>query len=254
MARVELPAPRDERLADFRVAILPPIPWIAVDGQIAAALDALATRLGRLGWRGQAQPQALGDHREQYRLYRWFVSAVTGARVDDETRRQRIEMYRKAGDKFSLAHLRGLDGRPGDYILWNGQREQYRASWRAFFQEWDVLLAPAINVLAYPHIDRAWPADDSDLTITFTIDGLAVPYLHGLVYPSLSTVAGQPRPPPCPPACRARACRSGSRRSARISRTAPRFASPRCSPRRWAASGRSRRGSTRAKWCRVLPG
>jgi len=55
-----------------------------------------------------------------------------------------------------------------------------------------VVLAPAINVLAYPHIDRAWPMDDSDLTLTFDIGGRAVPYMDGLVYPAVSTVAGQP--------------------------------------------------------------
>jgi amidase len=49
-----------------------------------------------------------------------------------------------------------------------------------------------MNVLAYPHIERAWPADDSDLTLTFTVDGRAVPYLHGVAYPAASTVAGQP--------------------------------------------------------------
>jgi amidase len=191
--RVALPPARRERLADFRVAVLPPIPWLGVDGQIAGALDGLASRLGRLGCAvTQAQPEALGDHREHYGLYRSLLSAVTSARVDEESRRQRVEMYEKADDEFSRAHLRGLTGRPGDYIAWNARREQYRAAWRAFFRDWDVLLAPAINVLAYPHVERAWPPDDSDLTLTFTVDGRAVPYLHGLVYPAVSTVAGQP--------------------------------------------------------------
>jgi len=40
-----------------------------------------------------------------------------------------------------------------------------------------------MNVLAYPHVERAWPEDDSDLTLTFTVDGRPVPYLHGLVIP-----------------------------------------------------------------------
>ncbi|HEV8439204.1 MAG TPA: amidase [Methylomirabilota bacterium] len=191
--RVELPSARRERLADFRVAVLPPIPWLGVDGQIAGALDDLATRLGRLGCAvKQAQPENLGDHREHHGLYRSLLSAVTSARIDEESRRQRIAMYEKADDEFSRAHLRGLTSRPGDYIVWNARREQYRAAWRAFFREWDVLLSPAMNVLAYPHVARAWPPDDSDLTLTFTIDGRAVPYLHGLAYPALSTVAGQP--------------------------------------------------------------
>ena len=191
--RVELPPARHERLADFRVAVLPPIPWLGVDGQIAGALDQLASRLGRLGCTvRQVQPEAFGDHREHFGLYRTLLSAITGARVDEEGRRQRIAMYKKFDDEFSRAHLRGLEGRAGDYILWNGKREMYRAAWRTFFHDWDVLLAPAINVLAYPHIERAWPPDESDLTLTFTVDDRAVPYLHGLVYPAVSTVAGQP--------------------------------------------------------------
>src|SRR4029077_12122548 len=119
-------------------------------------------------------------------------AAGTGARVDGETRRQRIAAFRAASDDFSLGAARGLEGTAGDYILWNGRREQYRAGWRAFFREGDVLLAPAINVLAYPHIERAWPADDSDLSLTFTVDDKPVPYLHGLCYPGLSSVPRQP--------------------------------------------------------------
>ncbi|HXA94668.1 MAG TPA: amidase family protein, partial [Candidatus Dormibacteraeota bacterium] len=191
--KVTLPAARRERLADFRVAVLPPIPWLPVDEQITAALQDLAGRLAKMGAVvKEVQPDGLGDHREYHAFYRTLLAAVTGARVDGETRRQRVAAFRAAGDDFSLGAARGLEGTAGDYILWNGRREQYRAAWRAFFREWDVLLAPAINVLAYPHIERAWPADDSDLSLTFTVDGKPVPYLHGLGYPALSTVPGQP--------------------------------------------------------------
>ena len=191
--KVTLPAARRDRLADFRVAILPPIPWHPVDDQIAAGLQDLAGRLTRLGAVvKETQPEGLGDHREYHGFYRTLLSAVTGARVDAETRRHRIATFRAAGDDLSLAAARGFEGTAGDYILWHGRREQHRAAWRAFFREWDILLAPAINVLAYPHIERAWPADDSDLTLTLAVNGQSMPYLHGLCYPALSTVPGQP--------------------------------------------------------------
>jgi amidase len=191
--RVELPAARHARLADFRVAVLPPIPWLPVDDEIAKALEEIASRLGRLGATVKhVQPDAFGDHREHHALYRSLLSAVTAARVSDAERRARIAMWRKPDDEFSRAHLRGLEAAAPDYIAWNGRREAYRAAWRAFFRDWDVLLAPAINVLAYPHIERPWPMDDSDLSLTFTVNGQSVPYLHGLVYPAVSTVAGQP--------------------------------------------------------------
>ena len=47
-------------------------------------------------------------------------------------------------------------------------------------------------MLAYPHVVRAWPMDDSDFTLTFDVGGRKVPYLDALVYPAVATVAGQP--------------------------------------------------------------
>jgi amidase len=191
--RVELPAARRERLADFRVAVLPPIPWVTVDDEILAAQEEVASRLGRLGATvKQIQPDIFGDHREHHNLYRTLLSAVTGARVEGEERQKRIAMWRDSGNEFAPAVVRGLEGTASNYIIWHGQREHYRAAYRAFFQDWDVLLAPAITTLAYPHIDRAWPLGASDITLTLTLNGKTVPYMHGLVYPAVSTVAGQP--------------------------------------------------------------
>ena len=45
---------------------------------------------------------------------------------------------------------------------------------------------------AYPHVERPWPEDESDLSLTFTIGSRVVPYRDGLVYPAIPTVAGQP--------------------------------------------------------------
>ena len=191
--RVQLPRPRHARLGDFRVAVLPPIPWLPVDGEIEVALQELAARLGRLGCTvKEAQPEDLGDHREHFALYRTLLAAMTSARLDDAAVKQRVEMFERVDDDFCRAHARGLKGRAGELLLWYGRREQIRAAWRAFFRDWDVVLAPAINVLAYPHIPRAFPMDDSDLTLTFDIGGRSVPYMNGLMYPAVSTVAGQP--------------------------------------------------------------
>jgi amidase len=101
-------------------------------------------------------------------------------------------MSRQDPDDFAPADLRGLEGAPGDLVGWGAQREGYRQAWRAFFRDWDVLLAPAINLLAYPHVERAWPRDERDIGRTLDVNGRNVPYGYGLVYPSLSTVAGQP--------------------------------------------------------------
>jgi amidase len=191
--RVALPPARHSRLADFRVAVMPPIPWLDVDDEITLALQDLAARLGRLGATvKEIQPDAFGDHRAHHQLYRSLLSAMTSARDTAEKRQKSIAYWRQGDDEFSRASLRGLEGAPGDFVLWGAQREGFRQAWRAFFRDWDVLLAPAINVLAYPHVERAWPVLDSDFHLTLEVNGRAVPYFSGLVYPAVSTVAGQP--------------------------------------------------------------
>ncbi len=191
--RVELPPARRSRLADFRVAVLPSIPWLAVDDEITLALQELTARLGRLGATvKEVQPDAFGDHRAHHQLYRSLLTAMTTARETPEGRQKRIAFWKQGDGEFARASLRGLEGAPGDFVLWGAQREGFRQVWRAFFRDWDVLLAPAINVLAYPHIERAWPTPDSDFHLTLEVNGRAVPYSYGLVYPALSTVAGQP--------------------------------------------------------------
>jgi amidase len=64
----------------------------------------------------------------------------------------------------------------------------YRAAYRAFFREWDVLLAPAFMTPAYEHIGLEVPFGQR----RHEVNGQAVPYLLGTAYPALATLAGQP--------------------------------------------------------------
>lgn len=191
--RLALPPARHHRLADFRVAVLAPIDWAPVDAEILAALDGLASRLGRLGCQvKRAQPDLLGDHRRHYALYLTLLAAVTSARMPEEGRRQRLEVLRTRDDEWAAAQRRGIEGAAPDYIAWHGQREQYRAAWRAFFQEWDVLLAPAWLGPAFPHMDKAWPPTPASIRSTVEVNGRPALYELGLVYSAVATLAGQP--------------------------------------------------------------
>lgn len=191
--RLALPAARRERLAGFRVAVLPTLDWVPIDAEIATALDSLASRLERLGCQVKtAQPDTLGDHREHYALYLTLLAAVTSARIPAEQRRSRVEVLRTRDDEWSRAQQAGIESGAPDYIRWIGQREVHRAGWRAFFREWDVLLAPAFFTPPYPHRDTPWPGTPVSLARTLDVNGAAVLQELGLFYPALATLAGQP--------------------------------------------------------------
>jgi amidase len=98
------------------------------------------------------QPELLGDLRAHHVLYVSLISAVTGARSPEGERRRLVELSRRYDDAFSEARRQGWLASVGDYFTWYAQREQYRAAYRAFFREWDVLLAPITLIPAFPHL------------------------------------------------------------------------------------------------------
>jgi amidase len=191
--QLRLPPARHTRLADFRVAVLPRVSWLPLDDETAAAVDGLAGRLARLGCQVKTtQPDALGDHVEHFALYLSVLAAMTSARTPIEQRRARLEVMRTRDDEWSGASQRGIEAGAPDYIGWASRREQYRAAWRAFFREWDVLVAPAFFTTAYPHWDKPTPETPESYRKTLEINGRPVLEDLGLLYPAVATLAGQP--------------------------------------------------------------
>ena len=191
--RLTLPPARRERLGDFRVAVLPSLDWMPVDAEVAAAADAVASRLGGLGAKVQVtQPEILGDHREHYALYLTLLAAITSARVPAAERSARLAVMRTRDDEWSLATQRGLESTASDYLVWIAQRERYRAAWRAFFRDWDIVLMPTFFAPAYPHWDKPMPSTPQSIRKTIDINGNPVLEELGLFWASVGTLAGQP--------------------------------------------------------------
>ncbi len=185
--RLELPPPRHERLADFRVAILPGADWRPVDAEVATALEQLATRLRQSGARvKQAQPEGFGDGREHHELLQCISTAISGTRLAPERHAARKAELLASPDPFGEVRARALDASAADYIAWHDRRERFRAAWRAFFQAWDVLLAPIVIVPAPPHSTE--PVDNR----LAWVNGRHVPFRLQQVYSGLSILGGVP--------------------------------------------------------------
>lgn len=188
--RLEIGPARADTLAGFRVAVLPWPAWLPLDAEIAAGQARLAEQLRALGATvGTAQPDAFGDGRAHFALYLSLLGAMTSPGLGPEERAAMAAGYRSWGDEFGAAMAAGLDGNPSDYIIWHAQREVYRHSYRAFFRDWDILLAPITLVPPFEHTQV--PMDER----TLTIDGVTVPYLFQVAPPGFATLAGQPATP-----------------------------------------------------------
>ncbi|MGI8554272.1 MAG: amidase [Dehalococcoidia bacterium] len=189
--RLEFPAARHERLNEFRVAVLPAIPWLPVDAEILAAQERLIGQLGRAGAIvREAQPESFGDLRKHQETYQSLLAAITTVTQTAEQRHQAAEGLRKAAaeDAFVAAQVRGLEASAADYILLHEERERVRAAYRSFFRDWDVLLCPITLVPALKHIDPSSSFGQRRIEV----NGKEVPYGHQVAYPAVATLAGQP--------------------------------------------------------------
>jgi amidase len=167
--RLSIPPTRHARLADYRVAILPPVDWLPLDDEIATTVEGLTARLTRLGVRvGRAQPDGFGDLRRHHALFVSLVTAISAAIQPPGSNGRRPE----AG--------------AAEFVRWFDEREAYRASYRAFFADWDILLAPATCALPFAHTET--PLEER----TIEVNGQVIPCRLMSVYPALATLSGQP--------------------------------------------------------------
>jgi amidase len=158
-----------------------------IDPEIAHGIDNLASRLSRLGARvGTTQPDGFGDLRRHHALYWTMVTSVMSLGLSADQRRERAALGRARGLLFDEDGARGLEATAGDYIIEHGHREAIRAAWRAFFHDWDVLLAPIVIVPAPPHTTLRM-----DQRVV-TIDGQEVQHMVQMAYAGLSVLGGQP--------------------------------------------------------------
>jgi len=195
--RLTLPRSRHERLSDFRVAILPPISWLPVDAEIQEAQERLAEALRKCGAKVvEAQPQTFGNLRDLYKLGHMLATAQLIGHLPLSQRQELAIFYqeeaRKRDDEFMLAGANAFAAGAPEYIGWFFQREQYRAAYRAFFQDIDILITPAAITTPFRDSDLVRISDDPDDDPTLEIGGQPVSYRLMGVYPYLAGVCGQP--------------------------------------------------------------
>ncbi|CAN5643780.1 amidase [soil metagenome] len=183
--KLDLPPARHDRLADFRVAVMPPNPWVQPSAAMGAAVDALVSFVGDAGCRVDDAMPAL-DVDQYAGDYSILLSWRTSQGMGRDKREEMAARFAARGDPLSAAQGLGLVIDAADLLAVLDRREAARAQWRAFYEDWDVLVGPMALDAAFPHEDRPW----EDRTID--VDGTAVPYTFNIVYPMWAIFAGQP--------------------------------------------------------------
>jgi amidase len=167
--RLALPPPRHDRIPGYRVFVLTQHPTATADSEIVAAIDALAARLERAGASVSRKSDRLPSLAETQALVEKFVwVAKTGMDPEAPPPRATVKDF---------------------YDCFKAQ-ELIRRQWDAFFQSFDVVIAPCYATPAFPHFSEPdpWPG----LNRTLRIDGADVAYAPQHAWPLL---AGMPNLP-----------------------------------------------------------
>jgi amidase len=162
--RLALPAPRHARLADYRVLVIDHHPAAALDSEIRAALDDLAGRLERAGAKVSRASDRLPDLAAAQGVYLTLLN--TAMSYGGPPRPDLIDAH---------AWMDALN-----------RQLAIRRQWTRLFETIDVVLAPAMGVVAFPHDER--PFEER----VHTIDGVATPYGAQVAWPGMATLANLP--------------------------------------------------------------
>ena len=181
--RLALPEARQARLQDFRVAVMPAMPWVKPAAEMQDKVESLAQFLSQRGAKvAQAMPAV-----DFERYFRDYLCLLAVQMTQAQTRAEREARAKAEADASVLgAQAEGLTIDANGYLALVRRREMARASWRAFFADWDVLIGPMTLDAAFPHQDGEFRSR------TLLVDNEPVPYAFNLVYPMWAIFAGQP--------------------------------------------------------------
>jgi len=188
--RLDLPAPRHDRLADYRVLVLDTHPLCPTASEIKAALGELADRLGKLGCTVLRQAAGMPNLAVTTRTYQELLAAFFSAdRTPSERLRDEAAASALSPENQGLgaAWLRGTTMSHVAWLNTSRLREGLRARWNALLATVDVILCPAMPTVAFPH-DHTSSWEERRLDV----DGTKVLYSNQVAWAALATTNGFP--------------------------------------------------------------
>jgi amidase len=187
--RLDLPPPRRSSLAGLRVAVWSSDPSAPVDDEISERLQRAADVIAHRGGIVSDRARPAFDAAAYRRTYAALVGSAQGAILSDaeyEAHRERASRIDPDDSSKPAAFARALVSSHRSWLRWDAERARYRAQWRAFFDEWDILLCPTMATTAFPHDRR--PVGER----TVMVNGLDQPYFDQVFWACLATLSYLP--------------------------------------------------------------
>ncbi|MCX4750488.1 amidase [Kitasatospora sp. NBC_01287] len=187
--RLELPPPRHEQLAGHRIGIWADDPFCPVDAATRALLEELDRVLSDLGVRaGDSAPPV--DLASCDRLFRSLMFAGSTASAAPQAFTAELAAARRLPEDDGSPgadYLRDRTMSHRDWLLANEERRRLQERWAAYFEDVDLLIAPAAPTAAVPD-QTGVPVPERYLTV----DGRRRGYFEQTTWLNLAGLAQLP--------------------------------------------------------------
>ncbi|MCQ4041503.1 amidase [Streptantibioticus rubrisoli] len=187
--RLELPAPRHERLPEHRIGIWADDPYCAVDAETGALLERLAKELLDAGTYTDdtTRPVSMAD---SDRLFQSLMFAGSSASATPEAFAAEVQLADTLAPEDRSARTlypRARTMRHRDWLLANEERQRLRKRWAAYFDDIDILITPAAPTAAVPD-QTGVPVPERHITV----DGERRPYWQQTTWLNLASLVHLP--------------------------------------------------------------
>ena len=166
--RLDLPRARHADIREFRVLIVDSHPLATVDSEIRQALHDLAARLTTAGAKVTYESDLLPDLTVAQSAYWTLLTTIMSRGGPPQP---------ALGPGSISAH---------DWMNALDAQLACRRQWGRLFETFDIVLAPVMGVVAFPH--DASPFNDR----IHVINGLQTPYAAQIAWPAMATLANLP--------------------------------------------------------------
>jgi amidase len=197
--QLNLPRPAKSNLADYRVAIMANHELAPVSTEMADRVEAVAQLLSGLGAKVSDTARPAINFEESFEIYSSLLWGVMSQGFSEEEKAEMRQAQSTTGS-VSADAARFAVQEHGQWLAYSNQRYRLRKAWDAFFDDWDILIAPQMATDAFPHdhgeyMGRTLMVDNEEQDYfqqLFWAGTITVAHLPSTVFPTGPSKAGLP--------------------------------------------------------------
>lgn len=188
--RLTLPPARHNHLREYRVLLIDNHPLAPVEVAIRAAFDRLASSLQSIGVTVSRGSALLPDLEQATHIYCRLLMPIMAARRDRDfhaAMRRKVDALPASDQSLGATCARAMVSSYAEWFDADQRRGRLRREWQALFRDWDVVICPAMGVVAPRHD----PGSTMD-TRLLLIDGHETAAINQMLWSGLATAPGLP--------------------------------------------------------------